>query len=1216
MSSAEVLVTPINSTEMNEAGQLAVLNNSITSNLLGLPTVKNEESIPQKRNTKRSHRKKRTREEILASCDFTACNVILDVSPTGKYRFHPIRSSRVRTYHTYEEYLAAKEKRRQEEGLQDLPEDSDIVSESEFLMSDDTEAFEEIQIEEKSILDDEIQEEKRFLAEEILEQYIQPHSLVEIRPDRNFCYDNVAANIDRGMPGNPLEREIEEQEAQELKEIEDDIQFRQSMLYPENPLATHLELNFASDQIRNDFGAETTLDESAFSVSEINQGLISLSPGSPRSSPQKVRNICQSGIITLLSVNPDDEKVARYRDERKNKKRYTHVRRYRTTDKTNELNASMGPTSGAVSNVKLESKSTLAVFTDSEENNKNEEDKSLQKAIKEENQLEEEKSPENDEEKENNHVFEGTGMSIGNNNLTHEYSDLTIYSEEEKMKSSECERLKEEIKEERKEDNAEKRREYEEAKLNLPDIPPTDIIPNGDGTIDVGIQAIRCDLDEILNRRPRKIRQSEIPYADYAAFAIQPRVLVNVQPDRNACYDNINDAIDRGTPGNPLEEELEEQEAFDEKEREDDLNFYISTLYREDAIHTELRGSADSDALRAEFGNRPPEEPRAEEPIIEEEEEENDTASSENSEAEITAPSEEASTKSPRIKRRVKKVVHKNADTQCAMINVEPIEKVRDLIGAIPDSQEPTNSEPKNDNAEANADPGALEDAANTIMKGLTNNDENENENDNTEANINPLENAASTFMKGLTNNDENENDNTEANINPTLENAANTIIDGIANDDENADGNDNTETNINPTLENAANSLMKGITNNDQNENDDENDNENAEQEQQDSGILQDKASSIFSAMLNNNESEKSDGFQKIQMPKIDVDSSSLSPRIKSPRQASIRCASKNAYRPYNSSRGSPRYNTRSLDASSPSINRLKERAYRLEPIANATNEQLELLIDEIEQEKKIFMRDRRFRDSLKCNAAIKHVEGILSKQQREQSTPTPETEMEMAFDTESRKREAKLIEKQNLARKKLKAKHKKELEELNKQWDSFQMRKKYNKLSDKLIAMKEQYETMIASENPDEEEANKLKEEIQELRKLETSEAHQRMQADYDRALLQLHQKHHQDFALLSESNNVRFDQFKQQRARERRALDFKKTEFNNEDQKDEECNTNNMIAAQSERFESDALGNLFDSSDAPRNIDTNDSEKLNLPPLDTRKPKNYRFANPGSS
>lgn len=65
---------------------------------------------------------------------------------------------------------------------------------------------------------------------EKVEEPLEPSCLIDIKEDRNQCYDNVCANAERGMPGNPLEKEIEEQEAREAAELEEDLAYYRSLL--------------------------------------------------------------------------------------------------------------------------------------------------------------------------------------------------------------------------------------------------------------------------------------------------------------------------------------------------------------------------------------------------------------------------------------------------------------------------------------------------------------------------------------------------------------------------------------------------------------------------------------------------------------------------------------------------------------------------------------------------------------------------------------------------------------------------------------------------------------------------------------------------------------------------------------------------------------------------------------------------------------------------
>lgn len=58
--------------------------------------------------------------------------------------------------------------------------------------------------------------------------------LVQVKDDRNNCYDNISASIDRGVPGHPLDGEIDQQERLEKAEIENDDSFYRSLHYPES----------------------------------------------------------------------------------------------------------------------------------------------------------------------------------------------------------------------------------------------------------------------------------------------------------------------------------------------------------------------------------------------------------------------------------------------------------------------------------------------------------------------------------------------------------------------------------------------------------------------------------------------------------------------------------------------------------------------------------------------------------------------------------------------------------------------------------------------------------------------------------------------------------------------------------------------------------------------------------------------------------------------
>ena len=287
------------------------------------------------------------------------------------------------------------------------------------------------------------------------------------------------------------------------------------------------------------------------------------------------------------------------------------------------------------------------------------------------------------------------------------------------------------------------------------------------------------------------------------------------------------------------------------------------------------------------------------------------------------------------------------------------------------------------------------------------------------------------------------------------------------------------------------------------------------------------------------------------------------------------------------------------------PNVDKLRQKAYKLEPL-NASVEQLDQLIYALNQEKKMFVRDRRFKDSLKCSAAINHATEALAKAQKKEDVRTLAQRRLDAFDGETRVKEEDMLNRQKEARAQLKADQKSELSALSKRWNSPHMRSKYSKPSEKLQELKKQYAEVKDSGN--EEEANELKSQIETIRKEEAKEAAAKMQRDYDEALNTLLQKQRQDQAFFVESSRVKLERFKKQRAKERRALEFRQMEL-------EKANLK-KVPMLTERYDSEeadktqiSVAQQEDESSATFQPDVPDSEKLELPPLDNRRPKSPR-------
>ena len=81
----------------------------------------------------------------------------------------------------------------------------------------------------------------------VIEFPIEPIILVQIKSDRNCSYDNINENIEHGIPGNPLEKEIEQQSTREIASHKDDITYYESFL----PKKTQFNINNKKSTIEN-----------------------------------------------------------------------------------------------------------------------------------------------------------------------------------------------------------------------------------------------------------------------------------------------------------------------------------------------------------------------------------------------------------------------------------------------------------------------------------------------------------------------------------------------------------------------------------------------------------------------------------------------------------------------------------------------------------------------------------------------------------------------------------------------------------------------------------------------------------------------------------------------------------------------------------------------------------------------------------------------------
>ena len=344
----------------------------------------------------------------------------------------------------------------------------------------------------------------------------EPKVLVSIKEDRNNCYDNIAANIDRSMPGNPLEKEIEKQERCELAEQEEDNKHYRSLQYPESAIEKHNENNFASEVLRHEFGNRSLGRRNLSDQEDYNKYYL------------------QSNLL----FNPNE-----------------------------------GP---------LEPTISIPIKED------------------------------------RNNCYDNISANI----------DRGMPGHPLEKEIEEQERREAREQEEAKEDYELELLDKDPFKFSKGPLNPTVSVPikedrnycydNISANIDRGMPGHPLERDFSSQER-REAREQEEDREDYefdlhgespfkfSKGPLNPTISVPVKEDRNNCYDNIAANIDRGMPGHPLERDFSSQERRECNEQEEDSRRYRALHYPESAIEKHNENNYASEVLRNEFGTRPEE---------------------------------------------------------------------------------------------------------------------------------------------------------------------------------------------------------------------------------------------------------------------------------------------------------------------------------------------------------------------------------------------------------------------------------------------------------------------------------------------------------------------------------------------------------------------------------------------------------------------------------
>ena len=415
----------------------------------------------------------------------------------------------------------------------------------------------------------------------------EPKVLVSIKEDRNNCYDNIAANIDRSMPGNPLEKEIEKQERCELAEQEEDNKHYRSLQYPESAIEKHNENNFASEVLRHEFGNRSLGRRNLSDQEDYNkyylQSNLLFNPNEGPLEPtisipiKEDRNNCYDNISANIDrgmpghplekeIEEQERREAREQEEAKEDYELELL------DK-DPFKFSKGPLNPTVS-----------------------------VPIKEDR----------------NYCYDNISANIDRGMPGHPL--------EKEMEEQERREAREQ--EEDKEDYELELLDKDPFKMSKGPLNPTISVPvkedrnycydNITANIDRGMPGHPLERDFSSQER-REAREQEEDREDYefdlhgespfkfSKGPLNPTISVPVKEDRNNCYDNIAANIDRGMPGHPLERDFSSQERRECNEQEEDSRRYRALHYPESAIEKHNENNYASEVLRNEFGTRPEE---------------------------------------------------------------------------------------------------------------------------------------------------------------------------------------------------------------------------------------------------------------------------------------------------------------------------------------------------------------------------------------------------------------------------------------------------------------------------------------------------------------------------------------------------------------------------------------------------------------------------------
>lgn len=228
------------------------------------------------------------------------------------------------------------------------------------------------------------------------------------------------------------------------------------------------------------------------------------------------------------------------------------------------------------------------------------------------------------------------------------------------------------------------------------------------------------------------------------------------------------------------------------------------------------------------------------------------------------------------------------------------------------------------------------------------------------------------------------------------------------------------------------------------------------------------------------------------------------------------------------------------------PELQKLKEKAKKEEPLTNVSTEQFEELLYILNQEKKAYARDHRYKEGYKCNSMISHVNKYydLAKKRENQAIAQEEmkektnqfTDSLKEFDNETKQLEKELLNKQKERRTKLQNLLEEEKNEFSSHWNSEKKQRVYNRSTNNLNVLRRQLNFLLVDSRF--KDAESVQKQVNERTKIEQIDHFQLMQSDHDNSLKLLEEKQARELEGFEEDCIFEMQKFKEDRTKLRQA------------------------------------------------------------------------------